>query len=110
MNRAGIEQITEILAGFGALYSDPGQFPAASRTAWELRFNQPSLGHTDGIFCDINGRALADNMVASRERIPIPFFSFEFWVSECFRVTEEVPKRLREFVVFLNQRLIIYLF
>ena len=109
-DRAGVEQVGVILAGFGALYGDPGQLPAAAGAAGKLCLDQAAFGHADGIFGDVNGGAAAAEVVAGGKGIPVVLFALELGIAERFGVAEEIPKGLRQLVVFLGEGLVVDLF
>ena len=68
------------------------------------------LFRSDAVLCDVNGGAGLKLVITGGERIPVSLFLFEVGIAKMRWVFEEYPECLRELVMLLNQRLIVYLF
>lgn len=109
LHRILIEDAGKVFAGFGFLHRDPLQPPSIPGAAGKFGPDDARLGHAQAVFCNINGGAGLKNVVAGAEGVPVRFFPLEIGITEMLRFFEEHPKRLRQLVVFLNERLIVYL-
>lgn len=108
MNRTGKEQVAIILSRLGSLHRDSSELPAASWTAGEGSPNQSGLGHADSVSGDVNRGAVAHNVVAGGETVPIILLPLVLGIAKGCRIAEEIAECLGKLLVFLRQCLIVH--
>ena len=99
-----------ILPCSGPVHCNSLQFPPGLWATGKLRLDNPSLGHTDAVFCNVDGGTGCKFVIAGGEGIPIRFLPLELGIAEEFRAFEEYAECLGQPIVLLDECLTVHFF